>query len=251
MRTITFGFRPEALVRAENFDLEGQEMKAQVSYPGGRLNFRTTLIGRHNLYNCLAAISAALALSVSPQAIVKGIGQLQSIPGRLEFVPNSLGFSIVVDYAHTDNALDNLLQAVRSLKPARIILIFGCGGDRDRSKRSRMGEIAARLADWTIITSDNPRSEEPEKIIQDIEQGFLKTGSRNYEQIVDRRSAIQKALNLATTGDLVVIAGKGHETYQIFKDHNLPFSDYETALEIIKSLEEKKQNGFSDPHPAG
>jgi UDP-N-acetylmuramoyl-L-alanyl-D-glutamate--2,6-diaminopimelate ligase len=157
----------------------------------------------------------------------------------------------VVDYAHTDNALDNLLQAVRSLKPARIILIFGCGGDRDRSKRSRMGEIAARLADWTIITSDNPRSEEPEKIIQDIEQGFQKTGSRNYEQIVDRRSAILKALNLATNGDLVVIAGKGHETYQIFKDHNLPFSDYETALEIIKSLEEKKQNGFSDPHPAG
>ena len=251
MRTVTFGFRPEALVRAENFDLEGQEMKAQVSYPGGKLNFRTKLIGRHNLYNCLAAISAALALSVSPQAIVKGIGQLQSIPGRLEFVPNSLGFSIVVDYAHTDNALDNLLQAVRSLKPARIILIFGCGGDRDRSKRSRMGEVAARLADWTIITSDNPRSEEPEKIIQDIEQGFLKTDSRNYEQIIDRRLAIQKALNLATAGDMVVIAGKGHETYQIFKDKTLPFSDYETALEITKSLEEKKQNGFPDPQPAG
>jgi len=224
MRTITFGFRPEALVRVESFEIVGREMKAQVSYPGGRLNFKTKLIGRHNLYNFLAAISAALVLGISPQAIVKGISQLESIPGRLEFVPNSLGLSVVVDYAHTDNALENLLLAVRSLNPARIILIFGCGGDRDRSKRPRMGEVAAHLADWTIITSDNPRSEDPEKIIKDIEQGFLKVGSKNYELIIDRRSAIQKALAMAAPGDFVVIAGKGHETYQIFKDQTLPLA---------------------------
>ena len=239
MRTITFGFRPEALVRVESFEIVGREMKAQVSYPGGRLNFKTKLIGRHNLYNILAAISAALVLGISPQAIVKGISQLESIPGRLEFVPNSLGLSVVVDYAHTDNALENLLLAVRSLNPARIILIFGCGGDRDRSKRPRMGEVAAHLADWTIITSDNPRSEDPEKIIKDIEQGFLKVGSKNYESISDRRSAIQKALAMAAPGDFVVIAGKGHETYQIFKDQTIPFSDYETAREMIKKLEER------------
>ncbi|MDD8020507.1 MAG: UDP-N-acetylmuramoyl-L-alanyl-D-glutamate--2,6-diaminopimelate ligase [Acidobacteriota bacterium] len=240
MRTITFGFSPEALIRAENFAIEGDEMKAQVSYPGSQLNFKTKLIGRHNLYNFLAAISAALAFSVSPQAIIKGISQLHSIPGRLEFVPNSLGFRVIVDYAHTDNALENLLQTVKSLEPARIILIFGCGGDRDRSKRSRMGEVAARLADWTIITSDNPRSEEPEKIIEDIEQGFLKDGSRNYEKMADRQPAIKKALTMAAPGDFVVIAGKGHETYQIFKDRTLPFSDFETASEIIKKMEEKK-----------
>jgi UDP-N-acetylmuramoyl-L-alanyl-D-glutamate--2,6-diaminopimelate ligase len=237
MRTITFGFKPQALVRAESFSIEENEMKAIISYPGGKLNINSSLIGRHNLYNLLAAISTALVLSVPSQAIIKGISSLKVVPGRFELIPNNLGFKIIVDYAHTDNALDNLLQTVRTLKPKRIILVFGCGGDRDRYKRPRMGEVAGRLADWTIITSDNPRSEEPVQIIEEIEKGFRQIRSSNYEKVVDRRQAIEKALKMARKGDWVVIAGKGHETYQIFRDKTINFSDVETVREILSELE--------------
>jgi len=239
MKTISFGLRPEALVRGEKFHIDRNEMKATVSYPGGQLTFTTNLIGKHNFYNFLAAISAALVWSVPAEAIVEGIARLKSVPGRFEMVPNNLGLNVVVDYAHTDAALDNLLQAVRSLNPKKIILVFGCGGDRDRSKRPRMGEVAARLADWTVITSDNPRSEDLEKIISEIEQGFQKLGNHNYEKIVDRKKAIETALRLARKGDWVVIAGKGHENYQIFKDRTIVFSDVEVAKEVMDYLEKK------------
>jgi UDP-N-acetylmuramoyl-L-alanyl-D-glutamate--2,6-diaminopimelate ligase len=239
MRTISFGFSPEAIIRVENFSIEENGMKATISYPGGKLNPASSLIGKHNLYNILASISAALVLAVPTQSIIQGINSLKYVPGRFEFVPNNLGLKIIVDYAHTDNALENLLEAVKSLKPKRIILAFGCGGDRDRTKRPRMGEAAARLADWTIITSDNPRSEDPEKIITEIEQGFLKAGNRNYEKIIDRKRAIEKAIIMARKGDYVLIAGKGHENYQIFKDRTIPFSDVEAAREILKGLGRK------------
>jgi len=239
MRTISFGFSPEAIIRVENFSIEENGMKATVSYPGGKLNLTSCLVGKHNLYNILASISAALVLAVSPQNIIQGINSLKYVPGRFELLPNNLGLKVIVDYAHTDNALENLLEAVKSLKPKRTVLVFGCGGDRDRTKRPRMGEVAARLADWTIITSDNPRSEEPEKIISEIEQGFLKAGNRNYEKIIDRKKAIEKALIMAAKGDYVLIAGKGHENYQIFKDRMIPFSDVETAREILNRLERK------------
>jgi len=239
MKTISFGFRPEAVVRAENFQVEENEMKATISYPGGILTISSPLIGKHNLYNFLAAISAALVWNIPVESIIKGISALKSVPGRFENVPNNLGIKIIVDYAHTDGALENLLQAVRSLNPKKVILVFGCGGDRDRLKRPRMGEAAARLADWTVITSDNPRSEDPEKIIAEIEQGFHKLGHHNYEKIVDRRKAIEAALLMARKGDWVVIAGKGHESYQVFKDKIIPFSDLETAKEIASNLEKK------------
>ncbi|HEK84774.1 MAG TPA: UDP-N-acetylmuramoyl-L-alanyl-D-glutamate--2,6-diaminopimelate ligase [Candidatus Aminicenantes bacterium] len=239
MKTITFGFKPEALVRAESFSIKESHMTAVISYPGGKLNISSNLIGRHNLYNLLAAISAALVFSVPPQAIAEGINSLKLVPGRFEPVANNLGFKVIVDYAHTDNALDNLLQTVRALKPSRIILVFGCGGDRDRSKRPRMGEVAARLADWTLITSDNPRSEDPDQIIKEIEQGFHKAGKHSYEKEVDRRLAIEKAIRMARKGDWVVIAGKGHECYQIFRDKTIAFSDVETAREILKEMEKK------------
>lgn len=239
MQTISFGFRPEAVVRAEKFTINHNGMTASISSPLGKLTFSSILIGKHNLYNFLAAISAALVLSVPIPDIIKGIAAIRTIPGRFEDVPNQLGIKIIVDYAHTDGALENLLQAVRSLEPRKVILVFGCGGDRDRLKRPRMGEVAARLADWTIITSDNPRSEDPEKIMTEIEQGFHKLGKHNYEKIVDRRRAIEAALVMARKGDWVVLAGKGHEHYQIFKDRTVPFSDLETAREIISSLEKK------------
>lgn len=239
MKTITYGFRPEAIIRAENFILEENGMKATISYPGGSLNLKTSLLGKHNLYNILAAVSAALVLGISPSNIGKAISTAGCVPGRFEVVPNKSGFKVIVDYAHTDAALENLLLTVKSLNPKRIILVFGCGGDRDRSKRPRMGEVAARLADWTIITSDNPRSEDPEKIIDEIEQGFLRAGSKNYERESDRRKAIEKALRLARKGDFVLLAGKGHETYQIFRDKTIHFSDVEVAQEILQELEKK------------
>ncbi|MCX8159625.1 MAG: UDP-N-acetylmuramoyl-L-alanyl-D-glutamate--2,6-diaminopimelate ligase [Candidatus Saccharicenans sp.] len=239
MQTISFGFKPEAVVRAEKFIIDQDGMTATVSSPLGRLTFTSSLIGKHNLYNFLAAISAALALSVSVPDIIKGISSVKRIPGRFENVPNSLGIKVIVDYAHTDGALENLLQAIRSLNPRKVILVFGCGGDRDRLKRPRMGEVAARLADWTIITSDNPRSEDPEQIVSEIEQGFHRLGNHNYEKIIDRRQAIETALVTARKGDWVVIAGKGHENYQIFKDRTVSFSDVDTAREIIESLEKK------------
>jgi len=239
MKTITYGFRPEAIIKAENFVLEENGMKATVSFPGGTLNLKTSLLGKHNLYNILAAVSAALALGITPSLIGKAISTAGCVPGRFEVIPTSLGFKAVVDYAHTDAALENLLLTVKSLSPKRIILVFGCGGDRDRSKRPRMGEVAARLADWTIITSDNPRSEDPEKIIDEIEQGFLRAGSKNYERETDRRKAIEKALRLARKGDFVLIAGKGHENYQIFRDKTIHFSDVEVVREILQELEKK------------
>lgn len=239
MQTISFGFKPEAVVRAEKFTINQEGMTATVSTPLGQLTFSSGLIGKHNLYNFLAAISAALVLAIPVPNIVRGISSVKRIPGRFENVPNNLGIKVIVDYAHTDGALENLLQAVRSLNPRKVILVFGCGGDRDRLKRPRMGEVAARLADWTIITSDNPRSEDPEQIISEIEQGFHRLGNHNYEKIVDRRRAIEAALVMARKGDWVVVAGKGHENYQIFKDRTVPFSDVETAREIIWGLEKK------------
>ena len=239
MKTITYGFRAEAIIRAENFTLEENGMKATVSFPGGTLNLKTSLLGKHNLYNILAAISAALVLGVTPSTIGKAISTAGCIPGRFEVVPSNLGFKVVVDYAHTDAALENLLLTVKSLNPKRIILVFGCGGDRDRSKRPRMGEVAARMADWTILTSDNPRSEDPERIIDEIEQGFLRAGSKNYERETERRKAIEKALRLAKKGDFVLIAGKGHENYQIFRDKTIHFSDVEEAQKILQELEKK------------
>lgn len=239
MQTISFGFKPEAVVRAEKFIIDQEGMTATVSSPLGQISFTSGLIGKHNLYNFLAAISAALVLAVPVPDIIKGISSIKKIPGRFESVPNQLGIKVIVDYAHTDGALENLLQAVRSLNPRKLILVFGCGGDRDRLKRPRMGEVAARLADWTIITSDNPRSEDPEQIISEIEEGFRRLGNHNYEKIVDRRRAIEAALVMARKGDWVVVAGKGHENYQIFKDRVITFSDVETAREIINSLEKK------------
>jgi UDP-N-acetylmuramoyl-L-alanyl-D-glutamate--2,6-diaminopimelate ligase len=239
MKTISFGFKPEAVVRAEKFNINHSGMTATVSYPGGQLTFSSPLIGKHNLYNFLAAISAALVLSIPVPAIVKGINSLKTIPGRFEKVANNLDLNIIVDYAHTDGALQNLLESVKSLNPRKVILVFGCGGDRDRLKRPRMGEVAARLADWTIITSDNPRSEDPENIMTEIEQGFKKLGHHNYEKTSDRKKAIEAAILMARKGDWVVIAGKGHESHQIFKDRTIPFSDVETASEILSRLEKK------------
>ena len=237
MATVTFGLEPAAIVRALKYVPSKNGIDVQVTYPGGTMRVQSALVGRHNLYNLLAAVGAALALSVPPADIVKGIAALKGVPGRFERVPNRRGILVVVDYAHTDNALENLLMTAREFKPRRVIVVFGAGGDRDRDKRERMGRVAARLADWTVLTSDNPRSEDPAEIIAAIERGFTKEAVRAYEVEPDRRKAIVRALATANKGDIVLVAGKGHENYQIFRDRTVHFSDVEVVEETLRGPE--------------
>jgi UDP-N-acetylmuramoyl-L-alanyl-D-glutamate--2,6-diaminopimelate ligase len=237
MKTVTFGLEPAAIVRAVKPLLTTEGIETQVSFPGGSMRLRSGLVGRHNLSNLLAATAAALALNVAPADIVKGVAALKGVPGRFESVPNARGLQIVVDYAHTDNALEHALRTAREFKPRRLIVVFGAGGDRDREKRERMGRVAARLADWTILTSDNPRSEDPAAIIAAIEGGFAKEAVKTYEIVPDRAQAIARALATANKGDFVLVAGKGHEDYQIFKDRTVHFSDIEAVEETLKAME--------------
>jgi UDP-N-acetylmuramoyl-L-alanyl-D-glutamate--2,6-diaminopimelate ligase len=236
MSTITFGFGPAALVRAERFRTNGTGIEASVRFPGGQIVLTSPLAGKYNLSNILAAFAVALALNIPPQVAKDGVAALRGVPGRFEKVENALGLGVYVDYAHTDAALRSLLEMARELKPGRVILVFGAGGDRDRTKRPRMGEAAGQLADWTVLTSDNPRSEDPLAIIREIEQGFRRSNGRKYEIVPDRREAIARALAFAKKGDLVLIAGKGHESYQIIGSSALPFSDVEVAAEILASM---------------
>jgi UDP-N-acetylmuramoyl-L-alanyl-D-glutamate--2,6-diaminopimelate ligase len=233
MKTVTFGLDRAAIVRAVKFTQSDDGTDLQIAHPGNVLSVHSVLVGRHNVYNMLAATAAALAVNVAPQAIARGIAGLKGVPGRFEKVENALGLHIVVDYAHTDNALEHLLATAREFKPRRVVLVFGAGGNRDREKRERMGRVAARLADWTILTSDNPRNEDPLEIIAAIEKGFAKEGARTYEAVPDRREAIARALAMANKGDYVLVAGKGHEDYQIFKDRTIHFNDIEVIKEIL------------------
>jgi UDP-N-acetylmuramoyl-L-alanyl-D-glutamate--2,6-diaminopimelate ligase len=236
MSTITFGFEPSALVRGERFRLNGEGIEALVKFPGGQTTIVSALSGKHNLYNILAAFAVALALNIPPQTIKDGMAALNCVPGRFEKIKNSLGLNIYVDYAHTDAALKSLLETARELKPSRILLVIGAGGDRDKSKRARMGEVAGTYADWTFLTSDNPRSEDPLAIIQEIEQGIRKTGTKKYSIEPDRYKAIEEALAFAKKGDTVLVAGKGHETYQVLKDKVIPFHDGDVIREILKKM---------------
>jgi UDP-N-acetylmuramoyl-L-alanyl-D-glutamate--2,6-diaminopimelate ligase len=239
LTTVSFGLEPAAIVRADEFRFSETGIKAEVDYPGGQVRICSALMGRHNLSNILAAVATGLALNIPGPTIKEGISALKNIPGRLQKVENSLGFQVFVDYAHTDQAMRSLLQTIRDLKPHRIILVFGAGGDRDKSKRPRMGEAAASLADLSFITSDNPRSEDPLAIIADIEKGFPSKEAKNHKIVPDRREAIFRALAEARKGDYVLIAGKGHETYQIFKDEAIHFDDVEVVRAALKDLEAK------------
>lgn len=233
MKTVTFGLEPEAIVRAVRYDLTDRGMDIRIAYPGGVLPVCSRLVGRHNVSNILAAAAAALALGVAPADIAAGVAALAGVPGRFELVENPLGLRVIVDYAHTDDALAHLLTTVREFKPRRVILVFGAGGNRDTAKRERMGRVAARLADWSILTSDNPRDEDPMAIIAAIAGGFEKESARTYDIVPDRREAIARALASAGSEDYVLIAGKGHEDYQVFRDRTVHFSDVEAVREIL------------------
>jgi len=198
----------------------------------GALEVRSPLVGRHNVYNLLAGIGVGLALDVDADAMLRGIACLSQVPGRLERVDAGQDFYVFVDYAHTPDALEQVLRTVRAETPGRLITVFGCGGDRDPGKRPLMGQVATVLSDYTVITSDNPRTESPEAIVADIVPGV--EPSRSYTTIVDREQAIAHAIAEAQPKDTVVIAGKGHETYQIVGQTRRHFDDREVAREALR-----------------
>jgi UDP-N-acetylmuramoyl-L-alanyl-D-glutamate--2,6-diaminopimelate ligase len=245
-RPVTYAIDTPADIRPGplTFSLDG--LAFEVRTPRGTLALRSSLVGRPNAYNILAAVATAVALDLPFNAIQKGIAALTLVPGRFELVSESQDdVRVVVDYAHTDDALRNLLETARPLTSGRVITVFGCGGDRDRPKRSLMGAVAARLSDLVIVTSDNPRSEDPAEIIEEIKRGIVMPADRvapksqtgpkatPYLAIVDRQAAIERAVHDARSGDLVLIAGKGHEKYQEIGGRVLPFDDVDVAKSAL------------------
>jgi UDP-N-acetylmuramoyl-L-alanyl-D-glutamate--2,6-diaminopimelate ligase len=240
-RAVTYGIARPADVSPTPFEVSLDGLRFDVRTPRGALHVRSRLVGRPNAYNILAAAAAAVALDVPFGAIERGVAALESVPGRFQLVsgPDD-DVRVVVDYAHTDDALRNLLETARPLTAGRLVTVFGCGGDRDRTKRPLMGAVAARLSDLVVLTSDNPRSEDPERIIEEIRRGIASGADRGRAggapqvlSIVDRREAIERAIRLARPGDLVLIAGKGHERTQTIGSRVLPFDDAEVAREAL------------------
>jgi UDP-N-acetylmuramoyl-L-alanyl-D-glutamate--2,6-diaminopimelate ligase len=236
LRVLRFGLGAGADVRARTWTstLDGIRMSADT--PLGAIDLASPLIGEHNVMNVLGAVGVGVALGLKPAAIAAALGAVAAVPGRFEQVRTGQPFLVVVDYAHTPDALERVLVTARKLTPGRLAVVFGCGGDRDRGKRPIMGGIAARLADRVWITSDNPRSERPEAIVDEIAAGLRDVTpppSEGHRTVPDRQQAIREALGWARAGDTVVVAGKGHETYQIVGPDVLPFDDREVARAIL------------------
>jgi len=228
----TFGMGVRADFRASNYRMEFGGTSYQLDARGKSYFVRVPLIGRFNVANSLAALAAANAFGIGLREAVLSLAKAPQVPGRLEMVPAKRQFQVFVDYAHTPDALLSVLKTLRELDPRRLIVVFGCGGDRDRQKRPLMGQIADQHADHAIITSDNPRKEDPDAIIAEIEKGFR---SDRFEKIVDRTQAIGRAIELARPRDIVLIAGKGHESYQEFADHTVPFEDTQVARRALEN----------------
>jgi len=228
---ITYGIEQEADVSAREIKFSTKGLRFKLRAAGGSIEITSRLIGRHNAYNILAAASAGITIGMDLSQIRSGIEKIVTLPGRLEKIDCGQDFLVFVDYAHTGNGLENALKTVRELKPKRILTVFGCGGDRDKSKRPEMGRISSELSDKIFITSDNPRNEEPLDIIKQIIKSIAH--KKNYVVEVDRLKAIEEALKEAKKGDVVLVAGKGHETYQVFKDVTLPFDDRQEVRRIL------------------
>jgi len=245
---ITYGLSGDVHVSARDVNFSTSGISGVLTIPGRESKFDSGLLGRFNLYNILAAAAAAVALELSPEAILAGIEGHDKVAGRLERVDDALGVTVLVDYAHTGDALENVLRTLREIARDRIITVFGCGGDRDRGKRPIMGEIAGRYSDISIITSDNPRSEDPAAIIAEIREGILQLGlkecaaaelgngfsGKGFTAVESRREAIRLAIRLAKAGDIVLLAGKGHEDYQIIGGKKHHFDDREEAVAALK-----------------
>jgi UDP-N-acetylmuramoyl-L-alanyl-D-glutamate--2,6-diaminopimelate ligase len=232
---LTYGMNSNAQVKVKHLDQRHDGLEGTIVTPAGKLRLASSLVGRANLANILAATAASVAYGIPLEKIEEGIKNLKAVPGRFERVDAGQPFLVIVDYAHTDDALRNLLSTARELTRHRLLVVFGCGGDRDRAKRPLMGEAAGSLSDLAVLTSDNPRGEDPLLIMNDAMVGLQKVG-KPYRAELDRETAIRKALEEAREGDVVVLAGKGHETYQVLKDQTLPFDDREVARKILREM---------------
>ncbi|MBN9378709.1 MAG: UDP-N-acetylmuramoyl-L-alanyl-D-glutamate--2,6-diaminopimelate ligase [Chlamydiales bacterium 38-26] len=226
---LTYGLDIKARVRAKNIEFSSQGTRFTICYQGEQIKCESPLVGRFNIYNYLAAVCVGIARQEPLEKIVGILSSFSGIPGRMQRVNNDLHLNIFVDFAHTDDALSNVLECLQEFKKGRIITVFGCGGDRDSSKRPKMAKAAEELSDFSIVTSDNPRSENPESICQQITQGFRKN---HWKVEVDRRKAIRLAIEMAHPEDIILIAGKGHEAYQIFAHKTIEFDDRKVAAQI-------------------
>ncbi len=229
---ISYGFEEGAEVRGLNAVTDAAGSRMCVKSPWGDAEVSLQLIGRFNLYNALAAFATAAALGIPAEITVKALAEMPCVPGRLEAVPNTKGKRVFVDYAHTDDALLNVLGTLREITAGRLVVVFGCGGNRDKGKRPLMGKVAAKLADYSIITNDNPRNEIPEDIAAGIAAGF--DSGRKYEIVLDRKAAIARGLELIGKKDVLLVAGKGHETCQEFNGAIFPFDDREAVREALE-----------------
>ncbi len=236
-RVVTYGLTSNAMISAAGIQYSVEGIAFDLVYPEGKVHLKSRFIGQHNLYNLLSAIACAWAEGINMNAIVQGIQSLTHVPGRLEPVDGAQDFHVFIDYAHTEDGLVNVIQALRNISTQRITVVFGCGGDRDKTKRPRMGAAVTDLADHAIITSDNPRSENPHAIIEDIIKGCKRD---NYEVCIDRREAIGRALALARKGEIILLAGKGHETYQILNTGTIPFNERDIVMEFITKCSPSK-----------
>jgi UDP-N-acetylmuramoyl-L-alanyl-D-glutamate--2,6-diaminopimelate ligase len=230
-----YGFSADSDLRPRHVSSGFQGLKFDVQFGKLRFPVQSPLIGKINVYNILAACGVGLSYGLAPELVARGVAQCRSVPGRFERVDMGQPFVVAVDYAHTDDALKNAIAVARTLNPKRVITLFGCGGDRDRDKRPLMGQAAAEASDFVILTSDNPRSEDPLAIMNDALVGIRRTDTRHVVE-PDRATAIARALKEAREGDVVLLAGKGHETYQILKDGKIHFDDREVAREVLKGF---------------
>ncbi|MBZ5726926.1 MAG: UDP-N-acetylmuramoyl-L-alanyl-D-glutamate--2,6-diaminopimelate ligase [Acidobacteriia bacterium] len=228
-----YGLGQEPSLRARHISSGFQGLRFDVQFRKLRFAVESALIGKINVYNILAACGAGLSYGISPETVARGIADLRAVPGRFERVDQGQPFVVVVDYAHTDDALRNVIAVARGLNPKRVITLFGCGGDRDRTKRPLMGKAAAEASDFVVLTSDNPRSEDPLAIMNDALVGIRRVDVPHIVE-PDRAAAIARALNEAREGDIVILAGKGHETYQVLKDQTIAFDDRAVAREVLK-----------------
>lgn len=236
-KVYTYGIEQEADIRASQVDVKMCGVSYLVETPVGRAHLNLKFTGYFNVYNSLAAIGAGLAFEIPLETIKVALESMSGVAGRFEQVNCGQNFGVIVDYAHTPDGIENVLKTANQIMNGRTIVVFGCGGDRDRTKRPIMGQVAAKYSEMCILTSDNPRTEDPLQILHDIEVGILKMNQTiEYDIIPDRREAIFRAIQEAKAGDLVIILGKGHETYQIFKDKTIDFDDREVAKEAINSL---------------
>ena len=234
----TYGIDNECDLLAKDITITNSYVDFRVKINGKNERIKTDIPGRFSVYNSLAAISVALKMGVSVDNIKEALKDVK-VPGRSELVDNKLGLTIMIDYAHSPESLQSILQAVKSYTRGRVISVFGCGGDRDHAKRPQMGEISGRIASYTIITSDNPRTENKEEIVREIEEGIKKTKGK-YECIVDRTEAIKKAISMCEKNDIIVLAGKGHETYQEINHVKYPYDERVIIKNIIDEIESKK-----------